>query len=144
MAYAKHPEGGYTVDFNKPLINGKLQVIECRCENAKDTFVETATCTSNHLQVLDDALMTFYNLHSVNIRELFEYYTDDEMALELAGLIESFRSIGNPTLRSAVGRGIAKHLKEREEVEYLRDDEGNICRTSNHAAIHILNKGDKE
>ena len=57
---------------------------------------------------------------------------------------ENFRSIGNPTLRSAVGRGIAKHLKEREEVEYLRDDEGNICRTSNHAAIHILNKGDKE
>lgn len=57
---------------------------------------------------------------------------------------ENFRSIGNPTLRSAVGRGIAKHLKEREEVEYLRDDEGNICRTSNHAAIYILNKGDKE
>ena len=57
---------------------------------------------------------------------------------------ENFRSIGNPTLRSAVGRGIAKHLKEREEVEYLRDDKGNICRTSNHAAIHILNKGDKE
>ena len=57
---------------------------------------------------------------------------------------ESFRSIGNPTLRSAVGRGIAKHLKEREEVEYLRDDKGNICRTSNHAAIYILNKGDKE
>ena len=53
---------------------------------------------------------------------------------------ESFRSIGNPTLRSAVGRGIAKHLKEREEVEYLRDDEGNICRTKNHAAIYVLKK----
>lgn len=54
--------------------------------------------------------------------------------------IENFRSIGNPTLRSAVGRGIAKHLKEREEVEYLRDDEGNICRTKNHAAIYVLKK----
>ncbi len=92
LAYAKHPEGVYTVDFNKPLINGKLPVIECRCENAKGTFVETITCRSNHLQVLDDALMTFYNLHSVNIRELFEYYTDDEMALELAGLIEKLLS----------------------------------------------------
>ena len=40
---------------------------------------------------------------------------------------ENFRSIGNPTLRSAVGRGIAKHLKEREEVEYLRDDEGTFA-----------------
>lgn len=53
---------------------------------------------------------------------------------------ESFRSIGNNTLRSAVGRGIAKHLKEREEVEYLRDDEGNIYRTKNHAAIYVLKK----
>lgn len=92
LAYAKHPEGGYSVDFNKPLINGNLPVIKCRCENAKDAFVETVTCTSNHLQVLDDALMMFYHLHSVNIRELFEYYTDDEMALELAGLIEKLLS----------------------------------------------------
>lgn len=36
--------------------------------------------------------MMFYNLHSVNIRELFEYYTDDEIALELAGLIEKLLS----------------------------------------------------
>ena len=58
----------------------------------KDAFVETVTCTSNHLQVLDDALMMFYHLYSVNIRELFEYYTDDEIALELAGLIEKLLS----------------------------------------------------
>ena len=58
----------------------------------KDAFVETVTCTSSHLQILDDALMMFYHLHSVNIRELFEYYTDDEMALELAGLIENLLS----------------------------------------------------
>ena len=57
---------------------------------------------------------------------------------------ESFRSIGNHTLRSAVGRGIAKHLKEREEVECLRDDEGNICRTKNHAAIYVLKKENRE
>ena len=92
LAYAKHPEGGYTVDFNKPLINGSLPVIKCSCENANEAFVETVTCTSNHLQILDDALMIFYHLHSVNIRELFEYYTDDELALELAGLIEKLLS----------------------------------------------------
>lgn len=54
--------------------------------------METVTCTSNHLQILDDALMIFYHLHSVNIRGLFEYYTDDELALELAGLIEKLLS----------------------------------------------------
>lgn len=57
---------------------------------------------------------------------------------------DSFRGIGKPTLRSAVGRGMAKYLKGREEVEYLRDEDGNICRTNNHAAIYALNNGDKE
>ena len=57
---------------------------------------------------------------------------------------DSFRSIGKPALRSAVGRGMAKYLKGREEVEYLRDENGNICRTDNHAAIYVLSNEDKE
>lgn len=57
---------------------------------------------------------------------------------------ESFRSIGKPALRSAVGRGMAKYLKGREEVGYLRDEDGNICRTNNHAALYVLNNGGKE
>lgn len=52
---------------------------------------------------------------------------------------ESFRSIGAPSLRAAVGRGIAKYLKERKEIEYLREENGNICRTkNNHAAIYRI------
>ena len=54
--------------------------------------------------------------------------------------LESFRSIGRPALRSAVGRGIAKYLRDRKEVDYLRDDEGNICRTNSHAAIYVLSE----
>ena len=57
---------------------------------------------------------------------------------------DSFRSIGKPALRSAVGRGMAKYLKGREEVEYLSDENGNICRTDNHAAIYVLSNEDKE
>lgn len=57
---------------------------------------------------------------------------------------DSFRSIGKPALRSAVGRGIAKYLKGREEVEYLRDEDGNICRTNTHAAIYVICKGNKK
>ncbi len=58
---------------------------------------------------------------------------------------ESFRSIGSPALRSAVGRGVAKYFKESKEIEYLRDEDGEICRTPNtHAAIYrIINSSDK-
>lgn len=52
---------------------------------------------------------------------------------------ESFRRIGRPALRSAVGRGVAKYLKGHEKVGYLRDEDGNICRTkNNHAAIYRI------
>ena len=52
---------------------------------------------------------------------------------------ESFRSIGTPAVRSAVGRRIAKYLKERKDVEYCRDRNGEICRTrSRHAAIYKI------
>ena len=37
----------------------------------------------------------------------------------------------------------AKYLKGREEVGYLRDTDGNICRTNNHAAIYVLNDRNK-
>ena len=57
---------------------------------------------------------------------------------------ESFRSIGNHTLRSAVGRGIAKHLKGREEVKYLRDDEGNICITKKSCGYICFKKENRE
>lgn len=59
---------------------------------------------------------------------------------------ESFRSIGTSALRSAVGRGVAKHFKECKEIEYLRNENGEICRTpSTHAAIYrIVNGADKK
>lgn len=78
------------------------------------------------------------------IKEVDQYLLNNSEGTFTLLDFESFRSIGKPALRSAVGRGVAKYLKGREEVGYLRDTDGNICRTNNHAAIYILNDGNKE
>lgn len=78
------------------------------------------------------------------INEVNEYLLNNSEGTFTLLDFRSFRSIGKPTLRSAIGRGIAKYLKGRKEVEYLRDEDGNICRTDNHAAIYILSTGGKE
>lgn len=69
-----------------------------------------------------------------------DQFLSDENAKSTFTLLdfESFRSIRAAALRSAVGRGIAKYLKGREDVGYCRDENGNICRTNNHAAIYRI------
>ena len=80
-------------------------------------------------------------LHNL-IEEIDQFLKDDEKVKKVGGTFtlldfESFRSIGTPAVRSAVGRGIAKYFKERKDVEYCRDANGEICRTrSRHAAIY--------
>ena len=85
LAYAIHPEGGYSVDFGTPLIRGNLPAIVCECEKMEDNYVEEITCTTKHLQILDDALLVFSLLHRMKMSSMFKYYTEDEIALELAG-----------------------------------------------------------
>lgn len=80
------------------------------------------------------------------IEEIDQFLKDDEKVKKVGGTFtlldfESFRSIGTPAVRSAVGRGIAKYFKERKDVEYCRDANGEICRTrSRHAAIYKVSQ----
>lgn len=73
------------------------------------------------------------------INEVNQFLSDENAKGTFTLLdFDSFRSIGTSALRSAVGRGIAKYLKGREDVVYCRDENGNICRTNNHAAIYKI------
>lgn len=82
-------------------------------------------------------------LHTL-IEEIDQFIEDDENVKKAGGTFtlldfESFRSIGTPAVRSAVGRWIAKYFKERKDVEYCRDENGEICRTrSRRAAIYKI------
>ena len=75
------------------------------------------------------------------MEEIDQFLSDEEKVKKANGTFtlidfENFRSIGTPAMRSAVGRGIAKYLKGNKNVEYCRDENGNICRTKGHAAIY--------
>ena len=88
----------------------------------------------------EDYQKSFHNL----IEEIDQFLKDDEKVKKVGGTFtlldfESFRSIGTPAVRSAVGRGIANYFKDRKDVEYCRDANGEICRTrSRHAAIYKI------
>lgn len=88
LAYAVHPESGYTVDFRTPIIKGDLPEIGCDCQKKDGLYFEEITCTVKHLQILDDALLIFSLLHTMKIRKLFEYFTQDEVALDIAAILE--------------------------------------------------------
>ena len=91
----------------------------------------------NHFGIKDEE-NDYQTALKLVISEVDKYISNNSEGTFTLLDFESFRKIGNPVLRSAVGRGIAKHLKGRDEVEYLRDEDGNICRNNNHASIYIL------
>lgn len=87
---------------------------------------------------IKDREIDYQNALSLVISEVDKYILNNAEGTFTLLDFESFRSLGSPVLRSAVGRGIAKYLKGRDEVEYLRDEDGNICRNNNHASIYKL------
>ena len=79
-------------------------------------------------------------------RELEEFVLNS--TVETFSLIDltSFKEIYRSSLRAAVGRGIAKYVKDNKQgiIDYLRDEKGQICRdTYSHSAIYkVLAKGE--
>lgn len=87
-AYACNPEGGITVDFNPPIIEGSLTPIECVCKKEKDSVIESIRVNSGHLQIMDDAFKVYYYFNRLRITDMFKYYTNDGICLEIASVIE--------------------------------------------------------
>ncbi len=87
-AYCRFPEGGTTVNFREPLIRGSLSEIGCDCIKEDEQVIETVNINSDHARIMDDALYIYSLLHSHNVKGIFEYFTDDPMAREIAGIID--------------------------------------------------------
>ena len=97
-AYCRSPEGGTTVDFREPLIEGSLPEIGCDCRQENEHMIETIGINSNHADIIDDALYVYSFLHRHNINGIFKYYTDDPLALEIVGIInEMYRGMKEET-----------------------------------------------
>ena len=51
-------------------------------------MIETIIINSKHAEIMDDALYIYTLLHSHNVKRIFEYYTDDSIALEIVEIID--------------------------------------------------------
>ena len=86
-AWTKNPEGGFGVDFDRPLINGSQPEIACICRQDGDAIYEEISMNPIHADIMYQACRNFAMLHSFRIRQLFEYYTEDKIALDIADLV---------------------------------------------------------
>ena len=87
-AYCSSPEGGTTIDFREPLIEGSLLEIGCACRQEDEHMIETISINNDHAGILDDALYVYSLLHRHNVKGIFKYFTDDPVAREIVGIID--------------------------------------------------------
>lgn len=87
-AYCSSPEGGTTIDFREPLIEGSLLEIGCACGQEDEHMIETISINNDHAGILDDALYVYSLLHRHNVKGIFKYFTDDPVAREIVGIID--------------------------------------------------------
>lgn len=86
-AWTRNPEGGFGVDFDRPLIHSSQPEVACSCRKDGDAIYEEISMNPIHADIMFQACRNFAMLLSFRIRQLFEYYTEDKIALEIADLV---------------------------------------------------------
>lgn len=103
-AWFLNPEGGYTVDFGKPLPceDDPCDFPKAECYKVDGEFRIKVYIDDVQLGVLIDALNIGILEYGCQIRKLFEYYTEDAEALKIADelteilmRVETVREIDN-------------------------------------------------
>lgn len=92
QAWFVNPEGGWTVDYGRPLqANKEIPLANAECNRVDDKLFMKLTLTDPiQLSVLQDAVKIYQCLLQDKIRELFTYYTKDEESLRFAERIEKY------------------------------------------------------
>ena len=85
-AWFLKPEGGYTVDFGRPLPcnDDPCDFPKADCYDVDGEFRIKIYIVDAQLKVIIDALNIGILESDCQIRKLFEYYTDDQEALQIA------------------------------------------------------------
>ena len=85
-AWFLKPEGGYTVDFGRPLPcnDDPCDFPKADCYDVDGEFRIKIYIVDTQLKVIIDALNIGILESDCQIRKLFEYYTDDQEALQIA------------------------------------------------------------
>ena len=96
-AWFLKPEGGYTVDFGRPLPCNEdpCDFPKAECYDVDGEFRIKIYIADTQLEVIIDALNIGILESDCQIRKLFEYYTNDSEALKIADeLTELLMSVG--------------------------------------------------
>ena len=112
-AWFLKPEGGYTVDFGRPLPceDDPCDFPKAECYDMNGEFRIRVYIDDTQLGVIIDALNIGILEYDCQIRKLFEYYTDDQEALRIAEVVtELLTSI---EVERAVENGLYFDLVQR-------------------------------
>lgn len=86
LAWFNNPEGGITVDFN-PVMHCESDpyiVPTARCFEEDGKVYEEINICNEQFEIIKAALEIHECLYNGDIKKLFSYYTDNELALRLA------------------------------------------------------------
>ena len=88
-AWFLNPEGGYTVDFGRPLPceDDPCDFPKAECYDVNGEFRIKVYIDDTQLGVIIDALNIGILEYDCQIRKLFEYYTEDQEALRIAEVV---------------------------------------------------------
>lgn len=91
-AWYLHPEGGLGVDFGKPLpAEDTIPLITATCfSHNKEIAMKVTFLDPLQWQILKDAVAVLNCLYHGKIHDLFAYYTNDKVALEIAKDVEKY------------------------------------------------------
>ena len=87
-AWYVYPEGGITVNFNSPILEGDLPQIECCYQGDITDPVLTISGQESNYRLLLESLEVQSCLFRCKIKSLFEHYTDNPEALCIAKRLE--------------------------------------------------------
>ena len=97
-AYAEHPEGGMTVDFNEPLKVSEYDYPINLTTRIDGNIISRTLFFKHHLQIIYEAITIYeYFLYS-DFRNMFSYFTTDEISLDLASVLSKYINNGYKTI----------------------------------------------
>ena len=91
LAWFLHPEGGWTVDFGTPMKASRMYPIPTASCTKDSGNVEMDVLLSDESQfvIIKNALKILECVRNEEIKQMFSYYTDDNVALSTATEVEA-------------------------------------------------------
>ena len=112
QAYYRHPEGGNTVDFGEPMIEGRYPRVVCRMSGKQESPHMRIYMYPEQFEIYRNAVQIYDHFVEGEYQKLFAFYTDNEKALDLAKECEKYNN-KNTRKRS----GLTQFVQKLNKIE---------------------------